>query len=79
MGGISLLVVERTMPGVTTRQMNCSGVWCSGTTYIVFEDVKVPVENLVGKENQGFKYIMLNFNHERYDDGQFIVKIPSTD
>lgn len=28
-GGISLLLVERTMPGVTTRQMNCSGVWCS--------------------------------------------------
>jgi len=31
------------------------GVWSSGTTYITFEDVKVPVENLIGKENQGFK------------------------
>jgi len=66
MGGISLLLIERTMPGVTTRQMLCSGVWPSGTTYITFEDVKVPVENLIGKENEGFKYIMYNFNHERF-------------
>lgn len=42
------------------------GVWSSGTTYITFTDVKVPVANLVGKENQGFKYVMMNFNHERW-------------
>ncbi|ORZ40013.1 acyl-CoA dehydrogenase/oxidase [Catenaria anguillulae PL171] len=65
MGGISMLLVERTMPGVTTRQMQCSGMWASGTGYITFEDVKVPVENLIGQENKGFKYIMKNFNHER--------------
>jgi len=65
MGGVSLLLVERG-PGVTTKQMNCSGVWSSGTTYITFEDVKVPVENLIGEENKGFKYIMYNFNHERW-------------
>ncbi|KAG0021206.1 hypothetical protein BGZ80_002869 [Entomortierella chlamydospora] len=65
MGGVSLLVIERTMPGVTTRQMKCSGVWSSGTAYINFEDVKVPRANIVGKENRGFKYIMNNFNHER--------------
>jgi len=46
--------------------MNCSGAWSSGTGYITFEDVKVPAENLIGKENQGFKYIMFNFNHERF-------------
>ena len=62
--GISLLVVERG-PGVTTKQMDCMGVWSSGTTYITFEDVKVPVENLIGEENEGFKYIMSNFNQER--------------
>lgn len=53
------------MPGVTTRQMNCSGVWPSGTAYITFEDVKVPKENLIGEENQGFRYIVANFNAER--------------
>tara|TARA_B100001559_G_C16469358_1_gene608191 strand:- start:1150 stop:1749 length:600 start_codon:yes stop_codon:yes gene_type:complete len=46
--------------------MDCMGVWASGTTFITFEDVKVPVENLIGKENEGFKYIMHNFNHERW-------------
>jgi len=64
MGGISMLLIERG-PGVTTREMDCQGVHGSGTTYITFEDVKVPVENLIGKENAGFKVIMTNFNHER--------------
>lgn len=62
--GVSLLLIERT-EGVSTRRMDCQGVWSSGTTYITFEDVKVPVENLLGKQNQGFRVIMTNFNHER--------------
>jgi len=66
MGGISMLLIERSTPGIVTRQMNCSGVWASGTTFISFEDVKVPVSNLIGKENEGFRYIMANFNHERW-------------
>ncbi|KAI1162762.1 acyl-CoA dehydrogenase/oxidase [Nemania serpens] len=65
MNGVSLLLIERDMGGVSTRRMDCQGVWSSGTTYITYEDVKVPVENLLGKENQGFKVIMTNFNHER--------------
>jgi len=64
MNGISLLLIERG-EGVSTRRMDCQGMWSSGTTYVTFEDVKVPVENLLGKENQGFKVIMTNFNHER--------------
>jgi alkylation response protein AidB-like acyl-CoA dehydrogenase len=55
MGGVSLLLIERTMPGVSTRRMNCSGVWSSGTAYITFEDVRVPKTHLIGKENNGFK------------------------
>ncbi|KAG0054774.1 hypothetical protein BGZ83_010450 [Gryganskiella cystojenkinii] len=65
MGGVSLLIIERSMPGVSTRQMKCSGVWSSGTAYINLEDVLVPKSNIVGKENRGFKYIVSNFNHER--------------
>ena len=53
-GGVSMLLIERSHGGVSTRQMNCQGVSSSGTTYITFEDVKVPVENLIGKENKGF-------------------------
>jgi len=50
------------MSGIKTKRMLMSGGWASGTSYITFEDVKVPVENLIGKENEGFKYIMYNFN-----------------
>jgi alkylation response protein AidB-like acyl-CoA dehydrogenase len=53
-GGISLLVVERG-EGVTTRKMKCTGVWASGTSYVIFENVKVPVENIVGEANKGFQ------------------------
>ena len=62
MGGLSLILVEKTMPGVKTRHMPCSGVWASGTTYVTFEDVKVPVENIIGQENKGFKAIMYDFH-----------------
>ena len=53
--GVSMLLIEREHGGVSTRRMDCQGVWSSGTTYVTFEDVKVPVENLIGKENQGFR------------------------
>ncbi len=61
MNGISLLLIDRSMPGVSTRQMACSGVWASGTSYVTFEDVRVPVENMIGKENKGFKAIMVPY------------------
>jgi len=56
-GGISLLLLERTMPGIECTQMDCMGVWPSGTTYITFDNVKVPKENLIGVENAGFMYV----------------------
>ncbi|THW53175.1 acyl-CoA dehydrogenase NM domain-like protein [Aureobasidium pullulans] len=67
MNGVSVLLIERSFGGVSTRKMDCQGVWSSGTTYVTFEDVKVPVENLVGKENQGFKVLMTNFKQTATD------------
>jgi len=37
-----------------------------GTAHLLFEDVKVPLRNLIGMEGGGFKPIMQNFNHERF-------------
>ncbi len=51
--------------GVTCKKMENSGVNASGSTYIEFDDVEVPVSNLLGQENRGFDIIMSNFNHER--------------
>jgi len=64
--GLSMLLLERSMPGLETSKMDCMGVWPSGTTYITMANVKVPKGNIIGKLNEGFKQIMYNFNHERW-------------
>ena len=65
-GGISLLVVPLLdYSGVSMRRLKVSGQISAGTTYIELDDVKVPVQNLIGEEGMGMKYIMTNFNHER--------------
>eukprot|EP00004_Rigifila_ramosa_P008279 TRINITY_DN19492_c0_g1_i1.p1 TRINITY_DN19492_c0_g1~~TRINITY_DN19492_c0_g1_i1.p1 ORF type:complete len:434 (+),score=112.95 TRINITY_DN19492_c0_g1_i1:48-1304(+) len=66
MGGISLLLLEKGMPGITVRKMPTQFDTCHNTTFITLEDVKVPAANLIGDENNGFMLIMTNFNHERF-------------
>ena len=63
--GVSLLLIERGMEGFTQQPLRKMGWWASDTAQLFFDDVKVPVENLIGEENKGFKYVMLNFNSER--------------
>ena len=64
--GLSLLLVPLLdHPGVSMRRLKVSGHASGGTTFIELDDVKVPVENLIGEEGMGMKYIMTNFNHER--------------
>lgn len=63
--GVSVLIIPLSAPGVTRRAMHNSGVAASGSTYITFDDVKVPVSNLIYKEGRGFEVIMSNFNPER--------------
>jgi acyl-CoA dehydrogenase len=65
-GGISFLVLEREMPGYeVSRKLEKMGWHSSDTGEISFTDVEVPVENLLGEENGGFKLIMANFAWER--------------
>lgn len=64
--GLSMLVVPlKGYPGVTMRRIKVAGQISAGTTFIELDDVKVPVENLIGEEGMGMRYIMTNFNHER--------------
>jgi acyl-CoA dehydrogenase len=64
--GLSLLVVPlKNQPGVTMRRLKPSGQVSAGTTFIELDEVDVPIHNLIGKEGEGMKYIMTNFNHER--------------
>ncbi|KZL69880.1 acyl- dehydrogenase domain-containing protein [Colletotrichum incanum] len=65
-GGISLLVVPLDLPGITIRKIHNSGHNAGGSSWVILEDVKVPVDHLLGKENEAFPIIMRNFNKERF-------------
>jgi len=64
--GVSLLVIESTTPGYSvSEKLKKTGWWASDTAQIFFDNCRVPVENLIGSENQGFYGIMENFQAER--------------
>lgn len=64
--GLSMLVVPlKNTPGVNMRRLKVAGQISAGTTFIELDDVRVPVENLIGQEGMGMRYVMTNFNHER--------------
>jgi len=64
--GISLILVERETPGFrVTKKLAKLGNHSSDTGELVFEDVRVPRDRLIGEENRGFYYIMRNFQDER--------------
>ena len=63
---LSAFIVTRDMDGVSVgAHEDKMGIRCSKTTELVFEDCRIPAKNLLGKENQGFFYIMQNFQGER--------------
>jgi alkylation response protein AidB-like acyl-CoA dehydrogenase len=63
--GISLLVMETDSEGFSTQKLNKIGWHCSDTAELYFKNVLVPKENLIGKLNYGFYYIMKCFQLER--------------
>ncbi|KAK7754860.1 hypothetical protein SLS62_003174 [Diatrype stigma] len=63
--GLSVLLIERG-EGVETKPIKTSYSPAAGTAYVTFDNVKVPVENLLGEENKGIYVILSNFNHERW-------------
>jgi alkylation response protein AidB-like acyl-CoA dehydrogenase len=64
--GISLLVVERDMEGFARgRNLEKIGQHAQDTAELSFSDVRVPVENLLGQEGEGFRYLVSNLPQER--------------
>lgn len=64
--GISQIIVEKGTPGFrVSRKLEKLGWRTSDTAELVFDDVKVPLENLLGQEGRGFYQIMEGFQAER--------------
>jgi acyl-CoA dehydrogenase len=65
-GGLSLLLIDADTPGVqVSAPLKEMGWWCSDTAEIRFDEVRVPVTNLIGPEGGGFLQIMRQFASER--------------
>jgi len=63
--GVSLLIIDRNAPGVNAKKLKKLGWHASDTAELFFDNVKVPVENLIGEEGQGFIYLMGGLQLER--------------
>jgi len=63
--GISMVIIDRDTPGVSATKLDKLGWKASDTGEIAFDNVRVPIGNLLGEENRGFFYIMQHFVSER--------------
>ncbi|EQB66183.1 MAG: hypothetical protein AMDU3_IPLC00001G0349 [Thermoplasmatales archaeon I-plasma] len=64
--GLSVFVVDAKSPGFAVNKLHGKlGVRATNTAELIFNNVRVPKENLVGEEGKGFYYIMTFFNISR--------------
>lgn len=63
--GVSALLVPMDLPGITRNRFDCHGQRAIGRGSIFFENVRVPVSHLLGKEGEGFVQVMQGFDFSR--------------
>ncbi len=64
--GVTAFLIEKTFPGFSTAQkLDKLGMRGSNTCELVFENCKVPLENVLGDVNKGTKVLMSGLNYER--------------
>ncbi|RMD47795.1 MAG: isovaleryl-CoA dehydrogenase [Alphaproteobacteria bacterium] len=64
--GITAFIIEKTMKGFSTSpHFDKLGMRGSNTAELIFEDVEVPFENVLGRENEGVKVLMSGLDYER--------------
>lgn len=64
--GVSLLAIERETPGFSRgKKLEKVGLHAQDTAELIFEDCRVPSENLIGNEGEGFFYMMEKLQQER--------------
>ncbi len=63
--GISVIVIPADSPGLVRNRLQKIGTHASDTAELFFDNCRVPVENLIGEENDGFRLVMSGFEGER--------------
>jgi citronellyl-CoA dehydrogenase len=62
-----LFIVPTDLPGfVVSKKLDKLGMRSSDTAELFFDNLKIPVDNLIGQEGEGFIYQMQQFQHERF-------------
>jgi acyl-CoA dehydrogenase len=62
----NLFIVPRDTPGISSgKKENKMGHRCSDTSEVIFDEVRVPAENLIGQEGEGFKIAMKTLDKSR--------------
>src|SRR5687767_10421367 len=65
--GMSCFIVERSMPGFSSGTIHGKlGIKAGNTGYFSLQDVRVPKENMLGQEGEGFKIAMFSLENGRY-------------
>jgi len=65
MTGLSLLVVDSDLPGISRAPVRTLGWRSAGTATVVYDDVRVPADRLIGRLNSGFYYLVRGLQLER--------------
>ncbi len=74
--GMSAFIVDRDTPGFSLgNHENLMGIRATGNCELIFEDCKVPKENLLGEEGQGFYICMNTLDVSRIDIGAQAVGV----
>jgi len=63
--GMSIFIIDRDTPGISATKLDKLGWKASDTAEIAFDNVQIPLENLLGSEGKGFAYIIQHFALER--------------
>lgn len=73
--GLSVLVIDARSPGVTVRPIQKLGIHGCGTNAVFFDNVEVPVENLLGTEHNGWYELLKTLNPERITTAVFSLGV----